>query len=142
MFLLNVYIHLMCSHIVCSLSMTVDEMTIESPFGFLFPSGPFSPHLLIGGVPHSQLDLLYAGAIWDGFKGRLQEVRVNGRVLDFTENLAASEVSLFRGDSMEGSRGQNGCDYHFGGHPSYAEFGMSVVLLPCMCMCSDLCWCV
>ena len=105
--------------------MMVNDMAIESPFGFslFFPSGPFSPNLFIGGVPRSQSNLLYSGTTWDGFKGQLHDVRVNGRALDFSENLAAEDVTFARGDKDEGSRGQNECGYRFSGHPSYAEFG-------------------
>lgn len=114
--------------IACSLSMMVDELVIESPFGFaplFFPSGHLSPNLFVGGVPPSQTDLLFAGVTWDGFKGQLEEVRVNGRALSFSENVAAGAVTFVGGDDMEGTRGQNGDDFHFNGHSSYAEFGKS-----------------
>ena len=115
----------------CSLSMMVDQSVFESPFGFalFFPSGLFPTDLFVGGVPHSHTDLLYAGTTWDGFKGQLEEIRVNGRALDFSENLAAAAVTVVGGDDSEGTRGQNGCDFHFSGLASYAEFGMTLGFL-------------
>ena len=111
--------------------MVVDDVVYESPFGFgiFFPSGHFPSHLFVGGIPSSQTDLFYAGTTWDGFKGQLEDVRVNGRAVDFAENLQ-SEAVVF-GDRMEGTQGQNGCDFRFSGHSSYAEYGRTVLSVFC-----------
>ena len=57
---------------------------------------------------------------------------MNGRAVDFAENLQ-SEAVVFgdRDELMEGTRGQNGCDFRFSGHSSYAEYGRTVLSVFC-----------
>ena len=106
-----------------SLSITVDEETIVSPFGSSVPSGTFASDLFIGGIARSHTNLLYAGALWDGFKGCLDSIRVNGRIFDYSENLASEETTFVVEDKISST--QNGQDFYFNGITSFAEFGMS-----------------
>lgn len=109
-----------------SLSIILDENTITLPFGFgaIVPTGKFSSDLFVGGIPKSQLNLLYFGISSDGFKGHLSSIHVNGRLLDFLEIIASEAVSCGRGDEVTGIQGDHQNEYYFSGPSSFAEFGM------------------
>lgn len=78
----------------------------------------------MGGIPKSQLNLLYFGITSDGFKGHLDSIHINGRLLDFLENIASEDVSFGRGDEVTGIQGDNQNEYYFSGSSSFAEFGI------------------
>ena len=103
-------------------SVTIDGDTIHYPevFGSLVPVGQLQSDLFVGGVPDSQSDLLYFGAPRNGFKGYLDHMHINGRALDFSENIDSQAVSFETGDRE--LRGENGNEYCFTSS-SYAEFG-------------------
>lgn len=77
----------------------------------------------MGGVPKSQLSLLYFGVPSDGFKGHLDGIHINGRLLDFSENTASEAVSFGRDDEVVGIQGDNRNHFYFSGS-SFAEFGI------------------
>ena len=84
------------------LTVVINSDTMEFPVGFgsLIPEGHFQSHLFVGGVPENQSDLLHFGISRDGFKGHLEGVHINGRPLDYSENIGA--------DFLQEKRGQDG----------------------------------
>ena len=102
--------------------MTIDGSTTDYPAGFgtFLPVGRLESDLFVGGVPDSQSDLLHFGLPRNGFKGYLDHMRINGRALDFSENVESQAVS-FEIEDRE-LHGENGNEYCFTG-ASYAQFG-------------------
>jgi len=111
------------------LTVVINSDTMEFPVGFgnLIPEGHFQSDLFVGGVPENQSDLLHFGIPRDGFKGHLEHVHINGRPLDYSENIGAEATSF----GAQDSEGQNSNEYYFTGS-SHAEFGMCAPLLNCM----------
>ena len=106
--------------------MTVDGRTLNLfPFGFQnFPFGQFPSDLFVGGISQQQTNLLHVGVQQDGFKGRLDSIRIHGRALDFSENIASEAVSFVGGDEGGGGmQGRNGQEFYFS-ESAFAEFGM------------------
>ena len=79
----------------------------------------------MGGISRLQRHLLRLGIPRDGFRGYLDSIHVNGRPLDFSENIASEAVSFIRGDSD--IQGQNGHEFSFSGSSTFAEFGMVII---------------
>ena len=111
--------------------MVINSDTMEFPVGFgsLIPEGHFQSDLFVGGVPENQSDLLHFGIPRDGFKGHLEDVHINGRPLDYSENIGAESTSF----GVQDSEGQNSNEYYFTGS-SHAEFGMCSPLHSTVCM--------
>ena len=106
--------------------MTVDDDKFDSPFGYaalFFPLGQFSSDLFVGGISHSQTNLLRFGVLRDGFKGKLDSIHINGKAVDFSDNMESEAVAFIRENDLGDAQGQNDHDYHFGAASSFAEFG-------------------
>lgn len=112
------------------LTVVINSDIIEFPVGFgnLIPEGHFQSDLFVGGVPDNQSDLLYFAIPRNGFKGHLEHVHINGRPLDYSENIGSEATSFGAPDS----EGQNSNEYYFTGS-SHAEFGRSASVQSTVC---------
>ena len=110
--------------------MTVDSNTREYPgFGNFLPVGLFPSDLFVGGISKLQRDLLFFGVPMDGYRGYLGGVHINGRALDFSENVDSEAVTFFWRSEDDQNNGENRCEFHFTESSSYAEFGILLLLL-------------
>ena len=117
------------------MNIIIDDVNAGSfPFGSFFPTGFFSPALLIGGVDPSLSEIVQPGIITEGFKGCIDQFHVLGRTIDYFESTETRNLNFDL--CKAGAEEENVDVYSFDGS-GFAEYGVYIVMLLFACAYED-----